>query len=187
LQEDGSFLIRGDADLEDCDSILSLQLGEEEALKEFATLSGFLCMCAGEIPNVGDFVMSRGWCFEIVTADVKKILSVKVERLVGGFDDIVGDDDDHPLRSFLKRSLGGDSGNDDQNGLGENGVRWNVGKVGPESSVVDVAFQRSRSSNIETAEEVERMVDSQQRKTALLDDAIAKQEDAKSKEIKDDS
>ena len=47
LQEDGSFLIRGDADLEDCDKILGLKLVEEDALREFSTLSGFLCKCAG--------------------------------------------------------------------------------------------------------------------------------------------
>jgi Transporter associated domain len=86
LQEDGSYVVRGDADLEDCDTILGLNLGtnEEGALKEFATISGFLCMCAGEIPVVGDFVMSRGWCFEIIAADDKKVLQVKAERLLGG-------------------------------------------------------------------------------------------------------
>lgn len=40
-------------------------------------------MCAGEIPSVGDFVMYRGWCFEVLHADDKKILQVRVDRLVG--------------------------------------------------------------------------------------------------------
>jgi CBS domain containing-hemolysin-like protein len=48
LQEDGTFLIRGEAELEDCNLILGLKLVEEETLKEFATLSGFLCFCCGE-------------------------------------------------------------------------------------------------------------------------------------------
>jgi len=86
LQEDGTFIIRGDADLDDCDLILGLKLDEEETLKEFGTLSGFLCMCAGEIPKIGDFIMSRGWSFEVIDADPKRILNVKVERLVGFFD-----------------------------------------------------------------------------------------------------
>ncbi len=68
-QEDGTFLIRGDADLEDVDAVLGLSLDEEEVLREYGTLSGFLCFCAGEIPRVGDFVMSRGWNFEVVEAD----------------------------------------------------------------------------------------------------------------------
>ena len=92
MQEDGSFIIRGDADLEDCDVILGLQLDEEDTLKEFGTLSGFLCMCAGEIPKVGDFIVSRGWTFEITEADPKRILTVKVEKQLGAYGD--GDDDD---------------------------------------------------------------------------------------------
>jgi hypothetical protein len=39
LQEDGSFLMRGDADLSDVDTILSLHLSEEDSLKEFAAFS----------------------------------------------------------------------------------------------------------------------------------------------------
>jgi len=95
LKEDGTFVIRGDADLEDCDTILSLNLDEEDTLKEFGTLSGFLCMCAGEIPKVGDFVVCRGWCFEVIDADPKKIRSIKTERLVGYFDGESKDDDDY--------------------------------------------------------------------------------------------
>lgn len=105
MQEDDSFIVRGDADLEDCDLILGLQLDEEDALKEFGTLSGFLCMCAGEIPNVGDFIVSRSWMFEIIDADPKRILNVKVERLVGTFDDKAdgnNDDRDNAVLGYLE-------------------------------------------------------------------------------------
>merc|ERR1712048_1229291 len=64
LQDDNTFIIRGDASLSDCDTVLDLSLGEE-TMKEFGTLSGYLCMLAGEIPHEGDFVMSRGWSFSI--------------------------------------------------------------------------------------------------------------------------
>jgi len=83
INDDGTFIIRGDANLDDCNILLNLFLDEEETLKEFGTLSGFLCMCAGEIPKTNDLIMSRGWCFEISSADNKKILTVKVERLEG--------------------------------------------------------------------------------------------------------
>ncbi|KAL7570829.1 hypothetical protein ACA910_018899 [Epithemia clementina (nom. ined.)] len=102
LQEDGSFFIRGDAELDDVDTILSLKLHEEEALKEFATLSGFLCMCAGEIPRPGDFIMTRGWCFEIMNADDKRILLVRVEHLVGTFDENNTNNDENPIRKMLR-------------------------------------------------------------------------------------
>merc|ERR1711935_668228 len=153
LQDDGSFIIRGDADLGDCDTILNLNLDEEEALKVFATLSGFLCMCAGEIPQVGDFVMSRGWSFEIMNADDKKILTVKVERLVGAFEEGSGedtDDDDNSIRGFLKRNLG----NDEEENDGE------IDK--------DVKEDPAIALNRETAREVERMVDSGNEKRLQL-------------------
>ena len=156
LQDDGSFVIRGDADLGDCDTILDLNLNEEEALKVFATLSGFLCMCAGEIPQVGDFVMSRGWCFEIMNADDKKILQVKVDKLVGSFDegsgDDVEDDGNNPIRGFLKRNLG----NDDD------------GNVNNASKEVPSLAQKNR----ETAREVERLVISGNKKRVQLETEI---------------
>jgi hypothetical protein len=102
-QEDGTFLIRGDADLEDVDAVLGLSLDEEEVLKEYGTLSGFLCFCAGEIPRVGDFVMSRGWNFEVVDADEKRIFQVKVERLLGFYDDEDGDDGDAKFGLFSRK------------------------------------------------------------------------------------
>eukprot|EP00535_Pseudo-nitzschia_heimii_P006912 CAMPEP_0197190300 /NCGR_PEP_ID=MMETSP1423-20130617/21399_1 /TAXON_ID=476441 /ORGANISM="Pseudo-nitzschia heimii, Strain UNC1101" /LENGTH=620 /DNA_ID=CAMNT_0042642649 /DNA_START=269 /DNA_END=2131 /DNA_ORIENTATION=- len=152
LQDDGSFIIRGDADLGDCNTILNLNLDEEEALKVFATLSGFLCMCAGEIPQIGDFVMSRGWCFEIINADDKKILTVKVERLVGSYEEGSGedtDDDGNPIRDFLKRNLGSD---DEEVGDTEN----------------DVKEDPSVAINRQTARGIERMVDSGNEKRLQL-------------------
>ena len=164
LQEDGSFIIRGDADLEDCDAILGLRLDEEEALKEFATLSGFLCMCAGEIPKQGDFVMSRGWCFEIMNADDKKILQVKVERLVGIFDGESEVNENNPLRSFLKRNIGNEDDEDDD------------GRGDALDSEVDNELERFRASNRATAIEVERMIESGQNKLSLLNEARERME-----------
>lgn len=109
--DDGTFLIRGDADLEDCDTVLGLKLDEDEALKEFATLSGFLCMCAGEIPSTGDIVRFPGWSFDIINADDKKILSVRVERVEGDLEDDE-EMDNNPIRSLLKLNLGGEDDSD---------------------------------------------------------------------------
>lgn len=170
LQEDGSFIIRGDADLEDCDAILSLKLNEVETLKDFATLSGFLCMCAGEIPSVGDFVMCRGWSFEVLHADDKKILQVKVDRLIGAHDDESEDLEesfDNPLRSFLKRNLGNDETEADDHG---------DSKVS--DADVDLELKRARAENAETAREVERMVEASKTKLDLTAQAMAEIEEA---------
>lgn len=84
--------------------MLGLNLDEEEILKEYGTLSGFLCFCAGEIPRVGDFVMSRGWNFEVVEGDEKRIFQVRVERLVGFFDgEATEDGDENLVRGFFNK------------------------------------------------------------------------------------
>eukprot|EP00934_Nitzschia_sp_Nitz4_P004771 Nitzschia sp. Nitz4//scaffold5_size260463//219176//221023//NITZ4_001017-RA/size260463-augustus-gene-0.40-mRNA-1//-1//CDS//3329555445//4761//frame0 len=114
IQDDGTFLIRGDAELEDCSAVLGLHLDEEDEMKDFATISGFLCMCAGEIPGAGDFVMYKGWCFEVLHADDKKVLEVRVERLVGVDDETREEGSSNPLhRALLKRQSKSDSPDDD--------------------------------------------------------------------------
>ena len=158
LQDDGSFLIRGDADLEDVDTILGLKLADEDedALKEFATLSGFLCMCAGEIPSVGDFVMSRGWSFDIVNADDKKILQVRVERLVGSLDEESeeGEGSENLLTNLFKRTMSEKEDDDDDT------TREEAAEEAVEELVVE---------NKEEAKEIERMVDGSNRKKELLE------------------
>lgn len=166
LREDGSFVIRGDADLEDCDTILALNLGEEEALKEFSTLSGFLCMCAGEIPSAGDFIMSRGWCFEILNADDKKILLVKVERLTGSIDE-TEEVAVNPLKDVLKRKLSrkiSDEDSDVEDDDDEDIATMNSIDEEVEEELKDLA-----KTNMAEAREVEKMVDSGERKRELLE------------------
>jgi CBS domain containing-hemolysin-like protein len=161
MREDGAFIIRGDADLEDCNKILGLELSDEDSLKEFSTLSGFLCMCAGEIPAVDDFIMSRGWCFEILNADEKKILLIKVERLTGALEGAEENPEkENPLRELLKK-------------------RHSAKKLadGDDIVVVDADIELQvegqltefTQSNIEDAREVERMVESSERKRELLE------------------
>jgi hypothetical protein len=188
LQDDGSFLIRGDADLSDVDTILTLHLSEEDSLKEFATLSGFLCMCAGEIPSIGDFIMSRGWCFEIVNADDKRILQAKVERLIGAFD-LEEDEDpnttDNPFKNLLnlkqgnrnkesqqepsttyeetdtKSSSSFNTNNDDDLTIQE--------AILDDTSMAESILSSVEKDNMEDAKVVERMVESGERKRELLE------------------
>jgi len=188
LQEDGTFLVRGDADLEDCDTILKLNLDEDEALKEFSTLSGFLCMCAGEIPNTGDFVMGRGWCFEVLHADDKRVLEVKVERLIGAFsEDSNTEEAESPMRGFLKRKqkeekeeefdnaimmdtptgsdTAGSSSTDETSAHGSGEDGGVISDLEIESEVT-----RSREANEDEAEHIEKMVEDTEKKRVLLDE-----------------
>lgn len=47
----------------------------EEDLKEFGTLSGYLCSQAGEIPAVGDYVMVGGYIFTVTKVGTVKVQS----------------------------------------------------------------------------------------------------------------
>lgn len=155
-------MIRGDADLEDCDTILDLKLVEEDALREFSTLSGFLCMCAGEIPNIGDFVMSRGWSFEILQADDKKILQVKVDRLIGAFDDEpeLDGENENILRGFLKNNI-----DDEKDG----------NEVEDVESEVDLQLEQTRAANKDAAKEIEQIIEGGAKKADLVEKAMQKE------------
>lgn len=176
LQEDGAFLMRGDADLDDVDTILALNLQEEEALKEFATLSGFLCMCAGEIPSTGDFVMSRGWCFEILNADDKKILIVRVERLVGSEEE-EPEEDDNPLRNFLFMKMNSKQTEDADEAAFKEITANYIDAETEATSEMPVPSEAEEERETEAQEdraavearEVERMVDAGERKRELLE------------------
>ena len=97
-----------------------------------------------------------------MNADNKKILTVKVERLVGAYDEESGedaDDDDNLIRGFLKRNLG-------------NGDKEHDGEVDN-----DVEEDPAITLNWETAREVERMVDSGNEKRLQLASELEEESD----------
>jgi CBS domain containing-hemolysin-like protein len=184
-QPDGSFVIRGDADLEDVDAILGLELQEDEALKEFATLSGFLCMCAGEIPSMGDFIMTRGWCFEIINADDKRILQARVERLTGAFEDEqegseTNESENNPFKNLLNLKQQGNinTSNDDEED--ELDTRRAAMEEAAESELRGLVAE-----NLEQARNIQRIVESGERKRELLE-AIRLEESLNSDKDDDD-
>ncbi len=181
MQEDGTFLIRGDAELEDCDTILDLKLDDDEALKEFATFSGFLCSLAGEIPQTGDFIMSRGWCFEVVHADDKKILQVKVERLIGGYDEHSSLNlDDNPFRRLLKRKAAAVAEPENDSAHNEEAI---LDAELEGSAVNEVTLEEEiKERNQAEAVEIERLVQSGERKRSLLDELRSREADSDSVE-----
>jgi CBS domain containing-hemolysin-like protein len=187
FQEDGTFLIRGDADLEDVDAVLGLCLDEEEVLKEFGTLSGFLCFCAGEIPRVGDFVMSRGWKFEVADGDEKRVFQVRVERLLGFFDGEDGDDgDENIIRGFFNRKNAMADNDATMPAAAEMEVIGNGGTVGggiggasvelasPEDmSLAEVVSRQARIANMNEASRIEKLVEQNAMKAAAVKEIVA--------------
>jgi hypothetical protein len=198
FQEDGTFLIRGDADLEDVDAVLGLSLDEEEVLKEYGTLSGFLCFCAGEIPRVGDFVMSRGWKFEVEDGDEKRIFQVRVERLLGFFDGEDGDadGDENLVRGFFSRKSAVADNNDATTTTTTTipaaaEIMEVIGKVGTvgagmgaassagssaageDISLAEAVSRQARIANMNEASRVERMVEQNAMKAAAVKEIVA--------------
>lgn len=154
----------------DVNAILTLSLADETALKEFATLSGFLCMCAGEIPATGDLIMSRGWCFTVENADDKRVLLARVERLIG--EDVPDEEDNsNPIRALLRMSNNNDASSDE----GTNGEVDEASKLQTEETI-QADIKRSREANIAEAKEIERIVASGGDKISFLkDEANAKE------------
>jgi len=196
FQEDGTFLIRGDADLEDVDAVLGLSLDEEEVLKEYGTLSGFLCFCAGEIPRVGDFVMSRGWKFEVEDGDEKRIFQVRVERLLGFFDGEDGDadGDENLVRGFFSRKSAVADNNDATTttttlpasaeimevignvgtvGVGMGAASGGSSVAGEDISLAEAVSRQARIANVSEASRVERLVEQNAMKAAAVKEIAA--------------
>lgn len=86
---------------------LSLEV-EEEVLKEYGTLSGFLVFSAGEIPKPGDIILVDKWQFEIIHADERRILEVEVEKMVGVGVGGEGEEDEEGGKKRKGRQEGGE-------------------------------------------------------------------------------
>ena len=76
-QPDGSYIMAGDADIEDVYGLLGLQ---EEQEQEFDTLNGFLVAQMDKIPKEGEAVTIRthGYTFEVLLVKNNMIASVRV-------------------------------------------------------------------------------------------------------------
>jgi len=194
-QEDGTFLIRGDADLEDVDAVLGLSLDEEEVLKEYGTLSGFLCFCAGEIPRVGDFIMSRGWNFEVVDADEKRIFQVRVERLLGFYDDEDDEDGDAKFGLFSRKpvqeevmevedelammNVAAHAADEDQVTVLES----TVVDSSTVSSHSDAVIRQNRILNINEGKRIERLVEQNEQKADAIRKILAEKQSAEEQDV----
>lgn len=194
-QEDGTFLIRGDADLEDVDAVLGLSLDEEEVLREYGTLSGFLCFCAGEIPRVGDFVMSRGWNFEVVDADEKRIFQVKVERLLGFYDEEDDDDGDAKFGLFSRKPTAQDEISVDveeelammtTSNEEERALESNVVDSATVTNHADAITRQNKIVNSNEGKRVERLVEQNEQKVDAIKKILAERQQAEEQQQQED-
>jgi Transporter associated domain len=142
--------------------VLHLNLAEESALKEFSTLSGFLCMCAGEIPATGDLIMSRGWCFEVEHADDKRILLVRVDRLIGEEKEGEDDEKNNSIMKAIKRLNKNEESSDDDEGEEDMKTR--------DESTIEENIKKSREAKLAEAKQIERIADGGRKKMQMLNE-----------------
>jgi len=123
--------------------------------------------------------MSRGWNFEVVEVDAKRIFQVKVERLLGFFEGEDGeeDGDESLVRGFFNRKS---SDNDDDdtgvNGDGDEESAAILAAASVEAAVdeglshAEAVSRQARVSNSLEANRVERLVEQNEMKAAKVKD-----------------
>lgn len=80
VSAEGVFTIDGQAELEKVGNALMLALAEDE-LRDYGTISGFLCARMGGIPEVGDLIVCDRIRFTVTKADDRRIMAVRAELL----------------------------------------------------------------------------------------------------------
>jgi putative hemolysin len=81
LREDGSWLINGDAPIEDIRDILSVDSFPEEKQGHYRTIAGLVMSIMGRIPQTGDHIEAGGFRYEVVDMDGNRIDKVLVTRM----------------------------------------------------------------------------------------------------------
>lgn len=99
---DGSFEMKGYAELDDVCEALGLELDDEE-LGEYSTIGGFLCSEAGEIPREGAQLILGGYKFIIKEVeDNRRIISLSAEIIEKEKNENDKNDTDHKNDSDSK-------------------------------------------------------------------------------------
>ena len=84
LNDDGSYDILGNANVDDLVAALALRDSEGNKpsdIMDVTTAAGFLCFHAGEIPSVDDHVIVHDHDFVVLEADERRVLRMKAVPL----------------------------------------------------------------------------------------------------------
>lgn len=80
IREDNSILVNGDASIEILSELLDDLSVDFESI-DYATISGFVYACLSKIPQVGDKFIYKGYTFEIVDLDGRKVDKVLITKI----------------------------------------------------------------------------------------------------------
>jgi len=70
------FIVSGEAEVENLEKRLAVDLGDEA----YITLSGLVNFHLGRLPQKGEVFTLKGWRFEILEADQKRVIRVKIKK-----------------------------------------------------------------------------------------------------------
>jgi putative hemolysin len=78
----GSLVMRGSTAIHDVEEMLGVHFGESSA-ETVTTIAGLLSHVSGKVPSPGDRFDLEGFRFEVLEANQRKVLRVKVQKLAG--------------------------------------------------------------------------------------------------------
>ena len=79
-QPDGSLLLRGSTPISEAEELLGVRFGEASD-ETVTTLAGMLSQVAGKVPAPGDTVDLEGYRFEVLEANQRKVLRLRVKQV----------------------------------------------------------------------------------------------------------
>ena len=76
-QEDGSYLVRGSVEIGKIERCLAVELADDD----FTTIAGLVINELNHLPTVSESIQFRGLKFEVVEADERRVLRLRIERV----------------------------------------------------------------------------------------------------------
>jgi putative hemolysin len=77
---DGVYLLQADMPFTDVEELLEITINEEDE-GEFETVSGFIMHAFADIPKAGEVTVYDGWEFIVESADDRRVLLVRVQKV----------------------------------------------------------------------------------------------------------
>jgi putative hemolysin len=79
-EPDGGLVMRGSMDITDVEELLGVRFGGE-SYETVTTIAGLLSHASGKVPAAGDKVEIEGYCFEVLEANQRKVLRLRISKL----------------------------------------------------------------------------------------------------------
>jgi putative hemolysin len=80
-EPDGGLVMRGSMSIDDIEELLGIKFGEN-ADEAVTTLAGLLSHASGKVPEPGDKIELEGFTFEVLEANQRKVLRVRIRKQV---------------------------------------------------------------------------------------------------------